>query len=87
MEITAYNLHGGSFRPSLGLLQTQAYSDIVRSRRCYEITPTLVGGGSAFLGIINTGFQPQELRSSFVDKLTSADFALVGVKVGEGWIG
>jgi hypothetical protein len=40
MEITAYNLHRGSFRPSLGLLQTQAYSDIVRSRRCYEITHT-----------------------------------------------
>jgi putative transposase len=48
MEITTYNLHGGSFRPSLGLLQNQAYSALVRSRRCYEITQALAGGGSAF---------------------------------------
>ena len=32
-----YNFHDGCFRPSLGLLQTQAYSALVRSRRCYEI--------------------------------------------------
>src|ERR1700724_3721725 len=35
MEITAYNLHGGSFRPSLGLRRTQVYSVLVGSRRCY----------------------------------------------------
>src|SRR5258708_37209129 len=33
MEITAYNLHGGSFRPSLGLRRTQVYSVLVGSRR------------------------------------------------------
>src|SRR5271165_4801105 len=37
MEITTYNLHGGSFRPSLGFMRTQVYSGLVRSRRCYEI--------------------------------------------------
>ena len=37
VKITAYNFHDGSFRPSLGLLQTQAYSALVRSRRCHEI--------------------------------------------------
>ncbi len=49
MEITTYNLHGGSFPPSLGLLQTQVYSALVRSRRCYEIKQASVRGESAFL--------------------------------------
>src|SRR5258707_6429850 len=31
MEITAYNLHDGSFRPSLGLRKVQVYSALLRA--------------------------------------------------------
>jgi hypothetical protein len=50
MEITAYNLHGGSFRPSLGFMRTQVYSALVGSRRCYEITRAAASGGSVLAG-------------------------------------
>ena len=36
------NFHDDCFRPSLGLLQTQAYSALVKSRRCYEIGRNLL---------------------------------------------
>jgi hypothetical protein len=47
MEITTYNLHGGSFPPSLGFMRTQDYSVLVGSRRCYEIKVAVVTEGPA----------------------------------------
>jgi hypothetical protein len=47
MEITAQNLHHGSFPPSLGPLQNQTYSALAKSSRCYEIKQRFSPAGSA----------------------------------------
>src|SRR5271157_4374301 len=72
MEITAYNLHDGSFRPSLGLLQAQAYSALVWSRRCYEIKRANRGPQRApFMRLL--GWSSAREGSAFVPSLRMAD--------------